>query len=350
MILTYEHGGKHFDISLPTEVSSIPYSKFLDWRSPILAFVQNEVKNQEKERAEVVPEKVNADNFHELAAIHQQEFEKSQQSKDMTETEYLLNSFKMFLTMIEMGAHIERPEILETLTKSLAAIIPERLNSIPITNDGEDLKALLENGIDWMDGNDISLVRLTCYLCNLFKNYIALVPPIGVAYSCEYKDETYFIEPERVKRLNIGKEKGKGWTTDEVNEFTEYQRIFDKKIETKGDPDGSLEFEMCLLQLAILLRKEGEEMPETRDERRKWVYERSRHFADMPMSTVYEVRTFFLRTLGNLLMSRIMQRISGKPLPSLTSKKEATNTTGKQKRTRRKFQGLSMKRSGAGQN
>lgn len=349
MILSYEHNGKPHDITLPASVAEVTYCQFLDWRSPITAFVQKEVKQQEKEAEKEMPENVTKDNFHQLAAIHQAQMEKDQQVKQLSEPEYLLNSFKMFLTMIQLGAHLERPEMLEVLNKSIAAIIPEPLNDIPITTPDDDLSDLLQNGVDWMDGQDLSLCRLTCYLCNLFRNYISIIPPIGQNYSCEYKGETYYVQPEKLLRLEginlptVGHAHRK-FTTDEVNEFTEYQRIFDKKIETKGDPDGALEFQMNLTQLAILLRKDGERLPSARNERRQWIHQRSAHFKDLPMSIVYEVRTFFLRTLRHSLLNLISQRILEKPLPSPTLQGITARQAARQRSGRRKRPKLSMKR------
>lgn len=352
MTLTYEHNGHTHDITLPVSVGDVTYSAFLDWRSPITDFVQKEVRQQEEGMEKDMPQDLKAADIHEMAAIHQQQMEKEQKKKGMTESQFLVNSFKMFLSIIQLGGHMERPEILEVLNKSLAAIIPEPLTEIAIHNAGDDLTEMLENGVDWFDGGDVTLCRLTCHLCNLFKNYIAIVPPIGDAYQCEYKGDAYYLQPDRVKRLYalnhpiIDKKAStsrRGFTTDEVNEISEYQRIFDKKIERKGDPDGALEFQLNLLQLAILLRKDGEMLPRAREERRKWVHERSLHFQQLPMSVVYEVRAFFLGISKYLLTSLILQHTSGKVQrsPNLTAlTQRAAKRRGNTQRRRRR---LSMK-------
>lgn len=348
MIISFENDGAQHDLNIPTDVTGITYGAFLDWRSPIVTFVQGIVREQEAEKEQELPKELTPDNFKQLAQAHNAAVEKDMQAKGMQEHEYLLNSFKMFCTMLAMGGHIERPEMLEVLEKSLSVLVKGDMSLLPIHNDTDEIDDLLGNGVNWLDGEDITLVRLLCYLCNLFSSYIAVIPPVDVRYQTTYKGEVYYLEPDRLQRLAvmgapvIGQVKG--FTVDEVNELTEYQRIFDKKIETKGDPDGALEFQLSLLQIAIMLRKDGEVLPRTREARRQWLHDRSLHFKELPMCVVYEVKAFFLRTLNVLLTNLITSRISAKGQVSPNGRKEARNTGGRQDRTRRRFRNLSIQR------
>ena len=317
---------------MPALVGDVTYSQFLDWKKPVETFVQNDVAAYEKGKEgkaggeagdgqEVGPEEVG-------------------------EPTYLLNVWLYFMELVGNNAHVERPEILEVLVRSLSALVDADLKDIPIHQDGDDLKDLLENGVDWYDGKDVTLCRLSCHLCAFFRNYIATHEPPDVAHCVEYKGERYYIEPERAMLLadaSGGIPDVKKYTVAEVEDLNELQRMFDYQIKQVGDPDGALQFQLDLCMLAVLLRKEGERLPEKKV-RSEWIDARSRHFAELPMSVVYDVRAFFLSTLKRYLEALFLRRTSGKGQSSPQAPGPTGNRQGRRNAGPRRSGGLSIVR------
>ena len=66
----------------------------------------------------------------------------------------------------------------------------------------------------------------------------------------------------------------------------------DKEIEKTGDLYGELEFERELRVMAVLLRKEGEQLPINVAERKIWIENRAKHFQGLPLDIVMGVRFF----------------------------------------------------------
>lgn len=62
----------------------------------------------------------------------------------------------------------------------------------------------------------------------------------------------------------------------------------------RGDPDGSLMFTMYLHLLAVLLRKEGEQMPIGDTEREVWILERVAYFQEIDAQTALNLDFFLL--------------------------------------------------------
>jgi len=157
--------------------------------------------------------------------------------------------------------------------------------------------------------DDLSLVWLYRYFAGLIKDY---VPRSGesseayedrvlkrggfdTAFSCRYAGETYYIEPDRVKRY-LGAQKS--YTVGEVVEISEVDRLLSREAEKTGDPDGSLTFERDLTAMAVLLRKEGEALPVNTPERIAFLRSRAEHFQNLPMHIVLGVRFFLASMCG----------------------------------------------------
>jgi len=173
---------------------------------------------------------------------------------------------------------------------------------------------MLTEGIDFFDGKDVTLTRLLCFYCSVFRSFIAVLPPVGEPLTFTYQGETYLLKAKSVERAYT-QDQAK-LTTNEVFEVIETRRIIEKATEVRGDPEGALEFQMNLALVAALARKENEPLPVNPAERRRFVDGRALLFKGLPMSDVYRIRAFFLRTLTDLLTSMTMQLISAKPTPS----------------------------------
>lgn len=70
------------------------------------------------------------------------------------------------------------------------------------------------------------------------------------------------------------------------------------ETERQGDPDGSLLYSMYLRTLAVLARKEGENMPLDDAQRERWINDRAFHFQEIDAQTALDV-DFFLTNILN---------------------------------------------------
>lgn len=90
-------------------------------------------------------------------------------------------------------------------------------------------------------------------------------------------------------------------TAGEFIETLELERTVGPSIQ-KGDPDGILEFQLGLRQMAILLRKPGEKLPSRKGDRDKWIKDRAKYLEELPLSVVVQVRHFFFRSMTEYLL------------------------------------------------
>jgi hypothetical protein len=84
--------------------------------------------------------------------------------------------------------------------------------------------------------------------------------------------------------------------------------MYREKVETDGDPDGSLMFTYYLKMLAALTRKEGESLPFEDSTREHWLQSRAAHFQGIDAATALNVDFFLTSTLAS---SRNALRVGG---------------------------------------
>jgi hypothetical protein len=86
------------------------------------------------------------------------------------------------------------------------------------------------------------------------------------------------------------------------------RQAYREQVEIEGDPDGSLMFTYYLKLLAVLTRREGEQLPVEDSTREHWVQNRAAHFQDIDAATALDV-DFFLT--GTSRYSESGQRAGG---------------------------------------
>jgi len=72
------------------------------------------------------------------------------------------------------------------------------------------------------------------------------------------------------------------------------EKFIQEETAKRGDPDGSLMFTMYLHLLAVLLRKEGEQMPIGDTERESWILDRVAYFQEVDAQTALNLDFFLL--------------------------------------------------------
>jgi hypothetical protein len=74
------------------------------------------------------------------------------------------------------------------------------------------------------------------------------------------------------------------------------RQAYREQVEIEGDPDGSLMFTYYLKLLAVLTRREGEQLPVEDSTREHWVQNRAAHFQDIDAATALDVDFFLTGT------------------------------------------------------
>lgn len=113
------------------------------------------------------------------------------------------------------------------------------------------------------------------------------------------------------------------------------EKFISEETAKRGDPDGSLMYTMYLHLLAVLLRKDGEQMPISDTEREAWILSRVAHFQDIDAQTALNLDFFLLHIsthseqsphVSGFLSRPMMQLLVetelriGKPKPKLNRK------------------------------
>lgn len=174
----------------------------------------------------------------------------------------------------------------ESLRQAGVTIEGGTLLDIPLTVDDE-LPGQCGSIYD-----DISIFRLYQHI-----GEISSYKPENIekTYSFDYKGEMYYVEQNRALRLM---DRTKAYTLGEVIEVEDVKRLFGGHIKEQGDPNGEYEFEMLLRVLAVLARKEQEELSHINHERQAWIEERARHFISVPLAPIRDITFFLIATLN----------------------------------------------------
>lgn len=155
----------------------------------------------------------------------------------------------------------------------------------------EDIEELFNEDFTLTFGDSVNLVKLYVHLTTLIEGYKPL--QVQNTFQLKVKDEYFFICPTASERI-LGLTKP--YTVGEVIEVQEFNRKFGKQIE-KGDLEGNLAFSLGLHELAVILRKHNERLPVNKKDRASFIKKRVNLFKTLPMTTVIDVRYFFLSIL-----------------------------------------------------
>ncbi len=178
----------------------------------------------------------------------------------------------------------------ETLEKALSFVITGDLSVLPFNTPGDDPATAASTAYRF---DYLSILRLYGHISALLDQAEAHEADIRKSLEVSYKGEKYYLEPDAARRFG---EIPKGYTIGEVVTIDESDRLLTDKIEGDGDPSGSLEFERELRALAVLLRKDGEELPVDITGRARFLEDRAVHFKELPADVVLQVR-FFLHAI-----------------------------------------------------
>lgn len=233
------------------------------------------------------------------------EFEKKQKEEEVDDKEWMdIMRKKLY----------EGKDNVDKVIEMLSYVVEcDDWGEIPFNIDGMELEKKWRNGKIGSVFEEVSIVRLYFYLTDLFNGNEEERLVVTRKWSFEFNDDVYWIEPDRALRV-MSEGKLKTYTVLEFIEVSETERWLDKEIKEKGDLYGELEFERELRVLAVLLRKEGEELPINVRERKKWIENRAKSFQRMPMDVVLGVRFFLSSIWEGFKMSLFMVHSGGEDL------------------------------------
>ena len=184
---------------------------------------------------------------------------------------------------------------IDSLIEALGFVCSGELTALPVGN--------LEDSVL----SEPSLLGVFSHVIDLatnFKPVRRIVPEVG--YFFDYKGEVFGISPERASAYVTGIT----YTTAEAIEVLEADRILAQKIAETTDPQGMFSFEMDLRRLAVLARKDGEELPVQKVERERWIDERARFLKEVSADVALEIRFFFIGILMRLVKEEIQTAFS----------------------------------------
>lgn len=199
----------------------------------------------------------------------------------------------------------------ELLYEAVSYLIPGDIGMLPLylpdDKKGEALPPLTKG---------LSVFRLYYFLQAVMARHIPSFDLSGDDYSCEYKGEKFFLKQRRA--VNMISDAAVA-TVEVVETNILYKILKDAVVRNSGDPFGQLEFEADTKMMAILLRREGEELPVNKIKRDAFIRERAEYFKDLPMTVVLDV-TFFLTRISRVLKKSlyIQRSLKERPLSALS--------------------------------
>ena len=186
------------------------------------------------------------------------------------------------------------------LLGAVSLLVKGPLHLLPVALE-TDKAEMIQTGRALKIGEDLSLFRLFAYLVHLVDSYEG-----EPANEIEYKGERYYLPADRAERFLTRK----ALTTGEVLEVEETRAVFEKRIKNEGDPEGVFAFTMDLWTLAILLRPKGHQLPHNPAELDAYIDRMSKHFQEIDLKTVLDVRFFLIATLRRLSAIAVSQWLS----------------------------------------
>jgi hypothetical protein len=185
-------------------------------------------------------------------------------------------------------------KVVELMIETCKIIVPKA--DLLDFNPNENITEYIETFKIIEGGDELTISLLYAHLFNIVRIY---EPKHKDKVEFEYKGETYKI---------IAQELWRSWMMDPnytqmsageyiwINEFKrEKKKVDDQSFEQYG----TMAFRVNLFMLAILARKEGEQLPYKESELREFVLNRAKHFQEVPASIALDV-AFFLSHLIEL--------------------------------------------------
>jgi len=193
--------------------------------------------------------------------------------------------------------HLERTPYIQ---KCLSHVITGDLDKIqPFTGHDEDLDKLIEVGYTIKQGDHISHLRLYAHFVNVVRYYKSETVPSTFKFIL--LKHAYIVESKPAIRVLLNKP----ITTGEALEVLEYQRRAKSRMEVDHLEMGNLDFNLGLSEMAILVKREGEQLPSSKGKRQKFINSRKQIFKTIPLDIVLDLRFFLLSSLINYAMTPI---------------------------------------------
>lgn len=194
-------------------------------------------------------------------------------------------------------------EYFSTIVQALSQVIRGPIHLLDLYSADDNVSEIMTRGCRFQIGEPFNVIRIYGHLLSLLNGYRTDRLDLSGDFAVDYKGKRYVINQDRAKRFFTRQ----SFTVVEVIEIQETRRLFNSAIAKKGDPDGALEFEMDLRTVAVLLREPGHLLPINKAERHRYLETMARHFSDLPMDAVLDIRFFLRSTLRELVKTLTMQ-------------------------------------------
>lgn len=218
---------------------------------------------------------------------------------------------------------IDEEQIELVFIEAINHVVKGDIDILPFGLEGDDIARMIDENyiIDLKVGDKLSVLRLYAHVISIIDRHDQNMKKNkalkGSEYYIDYKDERYYLESSRVKRLFVEE----AFTVGEVIELKEFRRKMNRIIDKTGDETGQITFNLGLTELALLMRKKGEKLPFNKDKRIKFLNQRASHFGDIDLDKIMKVRFFLLNTLKSL----VSKMITGTILKTLNHQQRQEN-------------------------
>lgn len=156
----------------------------------------------------------------------------------------------------------------------------------------------------------LSVERVYAHLLNMFQNYQPEVSNFD-QYILEWFDtkmdgKTKFKQTYLLNSTGFNKVlSGNSFTSGEIIEALEFERLLGKKIKETMDLDGNLSFTLSMHQLAIFLRPKGISLPSKPRARSMFLTKYQNIFQDVPVNVVFDIGFFLTSSFKNYVQIEI---------------------------------------------
>ena len=261
-------------------------------------FVTNEQETQALEEPNLATNEQNllatkepsqAFNEQNTQALNEQETVKETVSPSKKESNYLDFKFEAYCEF--------RSKTLEKETMALLEL-------------AEALSILYGNSVSDWDLNSLS---------DLYSSTVESINSYEPTDVLTWKD--YKVIPPSVKPMTVG----------EAITLLEFDRVAKKKLD--NDYNANIDFNLGLEQLAVIMRKEGEQLPIDPAERTLFIDQRKKEVSSAPLWLVLNIRFFFIKKYQPFLISQSINTYLTTKSPAKTNSKKPRSPKRKQKGT-----------------
>ena len=169
-----------------------------------------------------------------------------------------------------------------------------------------------------MYGNSVSDWDLNS-LSDLYSSTVESINSYEPTDVLTWKD--YKVIPPSVKPMTVG----------EAITLLEFDRVAKKKLD--NDYNANIDFNLGLEQLAVIMRKEGEQLPIDPAERTLFIDQRKKEVSSAPLWLVLNIRFFFIKKYQPFLISQSINTYLTTKSPAKTNSKKPRSPKRKQKGT-----------------